>query len=276
VALPGADGIQHTYNYCITSIVPLMAAPTAPSSLTTYGATFNEGKQIVLEGLGAYGVQNDPFNVGQDQMSMTASYGGGKVGFTATPMFNSGGSTPGAFPAIVSGWVTGGAFISRASGGYTGGKSIGALTSVKSDWTWTAGSGNWDAAYDTWFAANPDPVNATTELMVWVGHNGVTPLNGNGTFTPNFSNLPGGVAAPPGTWMGFLGTNNTNQPVVTYESTANINPVTGLDLRPFFLEAANNGRGGLSTGTNLLSVQAGFELYSQGTWTTNSYDIVIQ
>jgi hypothetical protein len=268
VAIPGADGIAHNYNYCITSIVPLTAAPAAPGSLTAYGAQFNEGKQIVLEGLGAYGVQNDPFGVGTDPMSMTVSYGGGQVGFTANPTFGNTGSTPGAFPSIVAGWVNGGSFISKASGGYTGGKSIGALTSVKSNWSWTAGTGNWDAAYDVWFADNPDPVTAKQELMVWLGHANVNPIGGQNTAVT--------VTGATGTWTVSTGTNPTGQQVVSYVSSSNMTSVTNFDLLPFFKDAANNGRATLSTSSNLLSVQAGFELYNSGTWTTNSYSIAIQ
>jgi Glycosyl hydrolase family 12 len=272
VALPGADGVAHTYDFCITSVVPLTAAPAAPSSLGAYGTSFNEGKQIVLEGLGAYGVQNDPFGVGTDPMSMTASYGGGMVGFTASPTFGDTGNTPGAFPSIVSGWVHGGAYISGASGGYAGGKTISgtnALQSVKSNWAYSAGSGKWDAAYDVWFAANADPLNAGSELMVWLGHNGVNPIGGQNTAVTV-------TGATTGSWTVSTGTNGTGQPVVSYVATSNLTSVTGFDLLPFFKEAANSGRAGLSSGSNLLSVQAGFELYQAGTWTTSSYSVAIQ
>ncbi|MGD0680016.1 MAG: hypothetical protein ABSC94_31925 [Polyangiaceae bacterium] len=268
VALPGADGIQHTYNYCITKIVPLMAAPTAPGTLTAYGPTFNEGKQIVLEGLGPYGVQNDPFGVGTDQMTMTASYGGGQVGFSATPSFGPTGNTPGAFPAIVYGWTHGGNYVGTAEGGYAGGKAISALSSVKSSWSYTPGSGNWDAAYDCWLAANPTPISAGFELMVWLGHSNVNPIGGQNTAVT--------VTGATGTWTVSNGTNSTGQPVVSYVSSSNMTSVTDFDLLPFFKEAASSGRGGLSSADDLLSVQAGFELYNSGTWTTNSYSISVQ
>jgi hypothetical protein len=268
VAIPGADGMAHNYNYCVTKIVPLMAAAAAPGTLSTYGASFNEGKQIVLEGLGAYGIQNDVFNIGTS-MAMTASYGNGQVGFTATPMWS--GSSLNAFPSIVSGWVTGGNFVSGGQGGYAGGKTIGALSSVKSNWAWSAGgaSSNWDAAYDVWFASNQDPLKAGTELMVWVGHSNVSPIGGQTNAVT--------ISGAPGTWTYSTGTNPTNQPVISYVSSSNITNVSALDLLPFFKDAANNGRASLSSGSYLLSVQAGFELYSGGnTWTTTSYSINIQ
>jgi hypothetical protein len=269
VSIAGADNIAHTYNYCVTKVVPITAAPAAPGSVTSYGPSFNEGKQIVLEGLGAYGLQNDPFGVGSDPMSMTASYGGGQIGFTASPTFGDTGNTPGAFPSIISGWVHGGNYVGTAEGGYAGGKSISALTSVKSSWTYTAGGGKWDAAYDCWLAANPAPISAGFELMVWLGHNTVNPIGGQ--------NTPVTVAGAPGSWTVSTGTNGTGQPVVSYLSTTNMTSVTDFDLLPFFKEAASSNRAsGLSMSTDLLSVQAGFELYQAGTWTTSSYKIAIQ
>jgi hypothetical protein len=270
VAIPGADGIAHAYNYCVTNIVPLTAAPAAPGSNAAYGAQFNEGKQIVLEGLGAYGLQNDPFGVGTDQMNMTASYGGGQVGFSATPMFNSGTSSPGAFPSIVWGWVHGGNYVSSASGGYTGGKTIGSMsaTSVTSNWSWTAGnSNNWDAAYDTWFAGSTAPISAGTELMVWLGHgSGTSPIGGiNGNARA--------VTGAPGMWNVATGTNPTGQPVVSYVATSSMTSVTSFPLSAFFKDAVSNNLGQLSASSNLLSVQAGFELYNAGTWTTSSFSI---
>ena len=271
VAIPGADGVAHAYNFCVTSIVPLMAAPTAPSSLTTYGASFNEGKQIVLDGLGAYGVQNDVFSIGTS-IAMTASYGGGKVGFTATPMWS--GSSLNAFPAVVSGWVTGGEFVSTGQGGYAGGKTIGpggstALASMNTTWSWSAGgaTSNWDAAYDIWLASNPDPLKAGTELMVWVGHNGVSPLGGQTNAVT--------ISGVSGTWTYSTSTNPTGQPVISYVSSTN-NTNVSLNLLPFLQDAVNRSVA-LTTGSYLLSVQAGFELYSGGsTWTTSSYSISIQ
>ena len=179
VAIPGADGMAHAYNFCITKIVPLTAAPAAPGALASYGAQFNEGKQIVVEALNGYGVQNDPFGLGAAaSMPMTVSYGGGKVGFTASPQFNTVGSnTPGAFPSVISGWVHGGNIIGANEGGYAGTTTITAMTSAVSSWTFTTPSGgSWDAAYDVWLAQNAAPINAGFELMVWVDKSTVNPL----------------------------------------------------------------------------------------------------
>jgi cellulose 1,4-beta-cellobiosidase len=280
VAIPGGDGMAHTYNYCITSIVPLTAAAAAPGTLGAYGAQFNEGKQIVLGGLGGYGVQNDPFGTGNAaSMTMSATWGNGMVGFTANPGFSTG-TTPGAFPSIVSGWVHGGYYVSGASGGYTGGKTISNLQTVQSTWSWSASGGNYDAAYDVWFSANgnnPGPVNPGQELMIWVGKNGVHPLGGGGpSGDGNAATITG---APAGTtWTVATGTNGTGQPVISYVSASAIQP-SGFSLLPFFQDAASPSRTGttqITTGSFLMSVQAGFELYQSGTYTTSSYNITIK
>ncbi|MGA7119657.1 MAG: hypothetical protein WBY94_06135 [Polyangiaceae bacterium] len=263
------DGIAHAYNFCITKIVPLTAAPAAPGSQTALGPTFNEGKQIVVTGLGPYGVQNDPFNVGSDPMTMSVTYGGGQVGFTATSNFTSSSTTPGAFPSVAYGWIHGGNFVGGAdSAAYTTAKTIGSLASVTSSWSFTAGSGSWDAAYDCWLGSNSDSINPGSELMVWLAHATVNPIGGQNTATT--------IAGATGSWTYSTGTNGTGQPVVSYVSTTSMTSVSNFDLLPFMKDAASNGRASLSTGSYLLGCQAGFELYNPGTWKTNSYSMSIK
>jgi hypothetical protein len=141
-------------------------------------------------------------------------------------------------------------------------------TSITSNWSWTAGnSNNWDAAYDTWLAGSTNPVNAGTELMVWLGHgSGTSPIGG-------ISGNARAVTGAPGMWNVATGTNPTGQPVVSYVATSSMTSVTAFPLSAFFKDAASNNLGQLSTSSNLLSVQAGFELYNAGTWTTTSFSI---
>jgi len=262
----GVDQTAHAYNFCITNIVPITAAPAAPSSLAAYGPTFTQDSQIVISGLGPYGVQNDPFNVGnQDNMSMSVMYGGGEVGFTAKPTFGSTGNTPGAFPSVVYGWIKGGNFVGGTeTGGYAGGKTIGSLSSVTSSWSFTPGSGSWDAAYDCWFGSSNDSLSPGNELMIWLNHATVNPIGGQNTAVTvaNSTNGP---------WTVSTGTNGTNQPVVSYVTTAGTSSVSNFALLPFFKDAASNGRASLSTGSYFLGCQTGFEVYNSGTFTTNSF-----
>lgn len=265
VQIPG-DGVSHTYNFCVTKVTPIMA-PVTPAS-GNYGPTFDEQSQIIIEGLGPYGVQNDVFKQGAGAMLMQATFSGGQVGFTASPSYSSG-NTPLAFPSIVYGWVQGGNFIGgRDPGGYAGGATIQSLNSVLTSWAFTPGSGNGDAAYDCWFATNPTPINAEVELMVWLWKNNVNPLGNMGPMVM----IDG---RPFIVWMTGPGqANATGQPVVSYVSTTNMTSApAGFNLKPFFAEAAAASRGQLAVSSHLLSVQAGFEIYSPGNWTTNSYSV---
>jgi hypothetical protein len=270
VTIPGADGVAHAYNICVTKVVPLMAMPAAPAALGNYGAVVREGKQIFLELPGSpYAIQNDPFTVGSDLLDLQAMTGNNLVGFSAIPRFQGGGGVR-AYPSALVGWVPGGYFVGRgAPGAYTGGKTIGTLTMATSSWAFTPGSGaNYDAAYDIWFAnGNAAPLNAGFELMVWLNENGVGPIGGAGTA----ANV-GGRAVHVAT-----GTNPTGQPVISYVFDQTTNSVTGLDLLPFFRDAAGGRLSGLSTGSFLLSVHAGFELYGGSTpWVTNSFSANVQ
>src|SRR5262252_4587084 len=125
VTVPGADGIAHNFNFCVTRIVPLTTAPAAPTALGNFGVPFTEGKQIVVEGMGPYGIVNDPVApVGSHNTAMQAMWGGGQVGFSATPSFS--GGTVGAYPSVLLGWVRGGYFVGgNDPGAYKGGKTIG-------------------------------------------------------------------------------------------------------------------------------------------------------
>jgi hypothetical protein len=270
VAIPGADGVRHNYNLCVTKVEPLMAAPAAPAA-GNYGAVVHEGKQIFIEAPGSpYAVQNDPFNVGQDlvNLQVTTTAGGG-LGFTATPNFAGGGGVR-AFPSVLLGWVQGGYFVGNGvTGAYTTPRMISALTSVTSDWSFTpANDGTmYDAAYDIWFLNGSNALTAGFEFMVWLNERGVQPIGGTGNPV-----TVGGRAYHVAT-----GTNPTGQPVISYVMDATTNSVTGLDLLTLFKDAAGGRLSGFGMSTFLLSIHAGFELYSgSGNWTTNSFSATVR
>jgi hypothetical protein len=267
VALPGGDGIRHDFNYCVTKVVPLMAAAAAPTG--NFGALVHEGKQIFLQVPGSpYAVQNDPFVVGQnDAVDLQVTAGaGGTLGFSVVPRFTGGGGVL-AYPSVLLGWVQGGYFAGAGvPGAYTTTKTISALTSVTSDWSFTpANDGtNYDAAYDIWFANATNALSAGFEFMVWLNERGVNPIGGAGTAIPDVGGRSYRVAT---------GTNPTGQPVISYVMVNPVNTVTGLNLLELFRDAvANNRLGGLGNNTSLLSIHAGFELYGgSSTWTTTSF-----
>jgi len=265
-----SEQVAHTYSFCVTNIVPITAAPAAPAAFGNYGPAFNNEVQVVLEGLGQYGIQNDV--TAANSMSMQAMFGGGQIGFSATPNFSTG--NVGAFPSIVYGWIHGGNFVGGThAGAYTTAKQISGLGSVITSWSYTPGSGNWDAAYDVWFGGNPNSINAAAELMVWLGHNNVGPVGGLGSATFTTAGITWGIGT------GNVTDSNGNHPVVTYVAPSNLMTTpAGFDLLPFFKDAAMNTRAGtaITPSSYLLGVQTGFELYNGGTWKTNSFSISAQ
>jgi hypothetical protein len=204
-------------------------------------------------------------------MQVNATAGG--VGFTYNAGFTSPSNMPGAFPAIISGWGPGHDGI-QFYGPYKGGKTIGAsgtaLTSVKSNWTFTQGASG-DAVYDVWFGNSAAPTVPAVELMIWMGNKDKQAIDNLGM--PHGTPLTGsdGVSRTP-----ILGRNGTNEMVVSYF----INPGTSgnasnFDLLAYFKDAAAKGYAGLNNNSFLLGVQTGFEVYS-GNWVTTDYNINIQ
>jgi hypothetical protein len=271
------DSISHTYDFCITKVEPLTQAQVPSPAVGTgnYGPAWNNQTAQAINGVNGYTVQSAPFGVTTGNamtMQVTGGTTSGHVGFTysAGSPFPTLGNGPGAFPAIVSGWGPGEAGI-QFYGPYKGGKTIGgstnALKSVATTWSFTTSAGNGDAAYDVWFSnTSANPTVPGIEFMVWINKGGKNPL-GYGT------------AAGPALngWTPYVGTNTTNQQVVSYvpatdSSSANI------DLLTFFKDAAASGHGyaGIASGSYLLGVQAGFEVYGGTGWATTDYSISIQ
>jgi len=171
---------------------------------------------------------------------------------------------PGPSP-VISGWGPGHDGI-QFYGPYKGGKTIGQLTSVTSNWTFTMGSTG-DAVYDVWFSnSSATPPVPGIELMVWIGNTGKNPL---------------GSVASPGTPVSgktpYVGTNGTGEAVISYwvPASGSANSAANFDLMPYFKDAASHGYAGLKTSSYLLGIQTGFEVYS-GNWSTTNYNISIQ
>jgi hypothetical protein len=269
------DSVSHTYDFCITKIVPLTAAPSPEVGTGNYGPAFNNETAQAINGVNGYAVQSAPFALTGNPMTMQVTGGttSGHVGFTFTPGsgFSTSGSGPGSFPAIVSGWGPGEAGI-QFYGPYKGGKTISTLTSVSTTWSFTTGgSGNGDAAYDVWFSnTSADPTVPGIEFMIWINKGGKQSL---GCCTAAGTALTVGS----NTWTPYVGTNTTNQKVVSYVPATDSSSAS-IDLLTFFKDAAANGHGyaGIASSSYLLGVQTGFEVYGGSTWTTTDYSISIQ
>ena len=269
------DSIPHTFDFCIKSVVPLTAAsvPNPVVATGAYGPSWTNLLPQAVNGINGYAVQSAPFPMNGNAMTMQVNATAGGVGFT----YNAGGGFqapnggPGSFPAVISGWGPGHDGI-QFYGPYKGGKTIGTLASVKSNWTFTQGSSG-DAVYDVWFGNSAAPAVPGVELMIWMGNRDKDPIGRNGSN----ANAAGpavtgsdGVARTP-----YVGTNGTNERVVSYwipqGTTGN---AANFDLLPYFKDAAGK-YAGLTTGSFLLGIQTGFEVYS-GNWVTTDYNINIQ
>jgi hypothetical protein len=261
------DSVSHSYDFCIKSVVPLMAAPNPVVATGAYGPTWNNQQPQAVNGINGYAVQSAPFPTNGNPMTMQVNATAGGVGFTymAGGGFQAPNNGPGSFPAVISGWGPGHDGI-QFYGPYKGGKTIGNLMSVKSNWSFTMGSTG-DAVYDVWFSnagTQPPPV-VGIELMVWIGNTGKNPLG----------NVVNGATAIGGR-MPYTGTNGTGEQVVSYWVAApGVTSVSNIDLLQYFKDAASHGYAGLTNNSVLLGIQTGFEVYS-GNWTTTDYNITIQ
>jgi hypothetical protein len=261
------DSVSHTYDFCIKSVVPLTSAPNPVVAAGAYGPTWTNQQPQAVNGINGYAVQSAPFPANGNPMTMQVNATAGGVGFSYMTGggFQAPNNGPGSFPAIISGWGPGHDGI-QFYGPYKGGKTIGNLTSVKSNWTFTMGSTG-DAVYDVWFSnagTQPPPVPGI-ELMVWIGNTGKNPL---------------GNVATPGTAVAgrtpYVGTNGTGESVVSYwVASPGVTSVANIDLLQYFRDAASHGYAGLTNNSVMLGIQTGFEVYS-GNWTTTDYNISIQ
>ncbi|HET9954639.1 MAG TPA: hypothetical protein VFQ61_09045, partial [Polyangiaceae bacterium] len=256
------DSVQHAFDFCIKSIVPLMTAPNPVVPTGNYGPTWNNQKPQAVNGINGYAVQSAPFPTNGNPMTMQVKATAGGVGFsfTAGSGFQAPNNGPGSFPAIISGYGPGHDGI-QFYGPYKGGKKISQLTSVKSNWSFTMGSSG-DAVYDVWFS-NSNTAIPAAELMIWIGNTGKNAL-GSSSGAAVMGRTP------------YVGTNGTGEKVISYWiASPGTTSVSNFDLLPYFQDAASHGYAGLSTNSVLLGIQTGFEVYS-GNWTTTDYNITIQ
>ena len=250
------------FDLCVTSIKPVidgMEGGSGGSGGGGSGCSANSVGTISdntgLHGLGSSGLgyQNNVNNLGSGSESVTGAYGQGCGSLKVnTSGIKSNNNSPASYPSLVDGWHWGswaGAYSQSSV------KAISALSSVKSSWAFTPPAGNkWDVSYDMWVAQSPSisaPDGNTLEVMVWLDYsNGVT-TNPIGTQMGTFS--AGGTSWE--VWYGATGSWHT----VSYRRPPGSGAVTDLDLLQFLKDGVTHGTG--STSWDLLSVEAGFELF---------------
>ncbi|HSU41657.1 MAG TPA: hypothetical protein VLJ38_18895 [Polyangiaceae bacterium] len=246
------------FSLCVTSIKPVTdgsgggggGGNCKSSSVGTISS--NTGVQAL--GSSGLGYQNNVNNLDSGSQSVTGMYGTGCGALTVnTTGIKSKNDAPASYPSLVDGWHWG-----SWSGAYTQGsvKAISALSSVKSSFAFTPPAGNkWDVSYDMWVAQSAGisaPDGNTLEVMVWLDYSNSVTTN------PIGSKLTTSFSAAGTTWEVWYGATGAWH-TVSYRRSPGTAPVTDLDLLAFLKDAVTHGTG--STSWNLLSVEAGFELF---------------
>jgi len=209
--------------------------------------------------------------------NQTIDYSGNSFTVKTSQAATSGQGVPGSFPSVyvgASGDSGGGTFNTWSDTGLP--KQISAMQSAQTTFTWTTShaSGNFNAAYDVWFAKSSPTANAYNDaisgfLMVWLYKPGSNQPIGKKVRTATIAGKSWDV------WVGVrgntsTGTDDANRPVVSYISTSAINTLT-FDLKAFMSDAVTNGSADMSAGGTsqafanswyLTDVFAGFEAWS--------------
>ncbi|WP_160159205.1 RICIN domain-containing protein [Streptomyces sp. SLBN-118] len=118
----------------------------------------------------------------------------------------------------------------------------------------TPDSGEWNASFDLWFDANPNPSgqNYGAELMIWANHRGRPQPIGSKMGTAWIEGANWDV------WIGNIGWN-----VISYVRQQPTNLLDNVSIKAFTHDAAN--RGQINGRWYMTSVQAGFEPWVGGT-----------
>lgn len=220
----------------------------------------------------SYVIQNNNWgNPGGSNQTLT--YSDNSFVITGTTGGSPGNGVPASFPSIFigsNGDTAGGVFSTKSDDGLP--KRVSSITSLNTTFTWTGGTngGDYNAAYDVWFAKSPpsgtyeDGIDAF--LMVWLYKpGGRSPIGsikreatiGGTTFDvwvgPRNGSAPG---------------SDPNAPVVSYVAKGKLNTMT-FDLKAFMTNAAQFGSSDHSsnpftTSLYLTDVFAGFEIWSGG------------
>jgi cellulose 1,4-beta-cellobiosidase len=242
------------YDFCLSELTPKgsgggggSSVPTIPP-LDTKSSTCDRWGEVDF---GNYLLRNNVWNdaaAGATQC-ITTKQGSSYVGFDVTKAtYNVSTDAPAAYPSIVKGWHWG---KYTSNSGMP--KQVTQISSVPSVWVFdTTGGKRYNASYDLWLHpdGNPGSPSGGLELMVWLSHAGQAP----------FGKKVATINAAGGVWNVYYG-QIQSWGYVAYARTSNVSAVN-MDLKPFIQDAVD--RGYAKSNWNLLSVQAGFEVWEGG------------
>jgi len=246
------------FDMCVNDIGPADVASGTGGSGQTGSCTTNVTGSTTMSGRydkfflkegsrNAYIVQNNGWGPGFQSQTMTVN----GTSFAIPSASGSPGSdgAPFSYPSI---------FIGSNSAGSTDGSNlpiaVGSISSIPTCFTWSGGSGEFNASYDVWFNTSNSPAgNAPTGgyLMLWF-HD---PAN----YQPIGQNMA--TASVGGkTWNIWYGMNGSI-PVVSYVHAGDLASYS-FDLKTFIDDA--QGRGYVQGSWYLTSIFGGFEIWSGG------------
>jgi hypothetical protein len=268
LAVPADPNKAANYNYCITGLKPILAAtPIVPTGACPpsmmYGSSVC-GPQDLLGEVGNYAVQNNINGGSPGTQCVQAMFGATCGGFSATfTGFGANATAPSSYPSIVYGWQNGSFY-----GAYKTAKQLMAIRQAPTTWqVSTPSSGKWNAAYDIWLAPTAAPKSATggLELMIWLNY-------GSPGQAPQPIGSMVGTKMVAGEnwniWRGSTGNAAGQWTYLAYQRPAGSNSAN-FNLMDFFTDAISEGAG-LQNTWYLLGVQAGFEVWQQGSGTAST------
>jgi hypothetical protein len=272
--VPGADMNPTPYGYCIDGFADGNSAADAPDSITEgvllSGALDEKFERALVTGRDGktYIVQNNAWNPASQQGQQVLQYAGNSF-VVAQQNANGVGDVPLGFPSI---------FVGR--NGFRGPNDtqttaldddlpvqISQINSIQTRFSHNA-SGDANATYDVWFAAQPPQGEYQTAtgafLMVWTFKPGNrNAIGGFGGGTPQQANVDDRQ------WNLFVGGRAEagdpgagNAQVISYVVPNGSIPDYSFDLNLFIQDAVN--RGLLNPNLFLTDIFAGFEIWSGG------------
>jgi len=138
---------------------------------------------------------------------------------------------------------------------------VGKIKTAQSSWSVTTiSTGVWNVAFDIWINTTPTTPNGAdgAEIMIWLNSRSMTPY-GHNEGTTLVSGSPWSV-----THTKF------DVPFIVYRSKTDLASVSNLGIKAFLDDAVS--RGWIESDWYLISVEAGFELWSGGEgMRTNSF-----
>lgn len=271
--VPGAPNPTQ-FGYCINGFAVGNSAADAPKggdsggplTGTIGGAGVRDldfQRVKVQKGGKDYIIQNNNWGnpEGSDQ---TITYSDNSFTVVSSTGSTTGQGVPASFPSIfigANGDTQNGVYTTRTTDGLP--KQISQIQKLMTTFRYSGGKGGGDynAAYDVWFAASPPtaPYNDAISgfVMLWLykpgNHQPIGSRVENASFT--------GAGHTWEVWRGPRGGSGSNSgaPVVSYVSSAS--GLSNFDLKPFIVDAAKHG---IQSSWHLTDVFAGFEIWSGG------------